>query len=229
MKSPVTRLSVAAAALIFLSSCVTVNRLDEFTLSGSSMAPRIYTPPFAEVNLQRGTIPGSENSTLLAIVEIGANVAVGVQEQKLEERLNSILRGEDLEVALETEFVPETAVTLDAMTISSTSRADYLLDVEVREYGIYTSGGVYLNISLEARIIHNASGEIVWRRRLSVDEAASPSLFGINEYVGTAINVATLDAMSDEELRDGFRRLSERAAFNLSERFRRDYYKALRG
>jgi hypothetical protein len=193
------------------------------------MAPRIFTPPYAEVSLERGNIPGSEDSTLLAIVQMGANVAVSVQEQKLEQRLNAILSGDDLAIALETEFVPETALTLDVMTVSSASRADYILDVEVRDYGLHGSGGVYMNISLEARIIHRVSGEIVWRRRLSVEEAASPSLFGINEYLGTAVNVAALDAMSDEQLREGFRRLSERAAYNLSERFRRDYYRALQG
>jgi hypothetical protein len=217
---------LALAAALLLGSCVSVNHLDEYRFEGSTMAPTIWAPEFADVHLSRGNIPGSEDSVLLGILEIGANVAVGIQEQKLETRLNEILRGDDLALALETEFVPDTAAMLGAMTVDRFADADYLLEVEVREYGLTSAGGVHMEISVDARIIHRFSGQTAWRRRLSVSEPASPGYFGINEYLGTAISVAALEQLSDEALQNGFDRLSRQAAANLSERFRRDYFKA---
>jgi ABC-type uncharacterized transport system auxiliary subunit len=225
MKPLLSLISIATAATL-LGSCVSVNRLDEYRFEGATMSPAIYAPAYAEVHLSRGSIPGSEDSILLSLVEVGANVAVGLQEQKLEMRLNRIVTGDDLALALETEFVPEAASMLGVMTVEGRSSADYMLELEVDEYGLSSSGGIYMDIQVDARIIHRFSGETVWRRRFSVREPASPTLFGLNNYVETAVSVAALEQLSDDDLERGFELLGEQAARTLSEKFRRDLWDA---
>lgn len=223
MKKIVGGLTVAA---LLLSSCVTVNNLDEFSFTDAEMNQRVSVPHAPEVHLSRTSIPGSSNDGILQAVEIGANIVTGLKEAEYEQRLYETLDSRLVEAALRDEFVPPSMTLLGAREAMEGARGEYLLEVEVREYGIHSSGGgIYFHLTLEARIHHFASGNLVWRRRISEDYAASPSFFGLNDVISTAITIRTLDTLSDEQLSEGFDRLARNSAYEMSRRLRRDLFK----
>lgn len=226
----IARCCLPALCVLVCASCMTVNRLDSYVLEGARMAPIIEAPLYAQVDLARGDLSGSEDNAVLAFIELGADIAVSVQEVRLQQRINRILTGEELTIAMETEFIPSAASLLGAMTVTEPMSSDYLFIAEVKKFGLTTHGGgrIYLNIVVNSRIIDNRSGRVVWRRQLRVDEPASPSFFGVNDYIGTAISIGIIQELDDQDLARGLRMLSEQAASTLAYQFQRDYYSSQR-
>jgi hypothetical protein len=121
------------------------------------------------------------------------------------------------------------AEALDARKVFRKYQADYLLDVEIDHYGIRAdspNGAVSLTMRLTARLYDNRSGDLVWRRAVSVNDRATPYMFGVGDLLGNVVTAGVLANLTTNEIADGFEELARESSKSLARRLERDLYSA---
>jgi hypothetical protein len=96
------------------------------------------------------------------------------------------------------------------MMTGKKSGADVILEIDMEEYGIQTwssSGYVSMMIEMTARLYHSGSREVIWQRRVSVEEEITPAMFGLDHLVGNFVTIESLSSLEEEQLSRGFKKL----------------------
>jgi ABC-type uncharacterized transport system auxiliary subunit len=220
---------IAFLAAAALAACTTVNKFDSYRVEGSTVAVSMMKPPQPSMDVNYNVTIDAHNPVLTAI-SVGTNIAKANEAAKVAPMMRDALSNVDVPGIVLKEAYTACLAALDAYGEENKFAADYLLSLDIEEYGIHAhsySGEVTLSIDLTARLFHNASGELVWRRDFSMRKAASPVMFGFgNEVVGTIISAAALSNLSQEDLEDGFERLAEDAARSIARTLEDDIYNA---
>ena len=196
-------------ASICLTGCTTINKLESYDLSGSSIALDLQAPTGPVVNVDYH-LSGHDDPPLLAAVKMGTNLIKAGEAKKTEEKLYAALKGLYLP-----EFVAEltfdrTVKTLEAEMIGKKSGADVIQEIDIEEYGIQTwssSGYVSMMIEMTARLYHTGSREVIWQRRVSADDEITPAMFGFDHLVGNFVTIASLSSLEEDQLSKGFKKL----------------------
>jgi ABC-type uncharacterized transport system auxiliary subunit len=221
---------VPAAAVLFLSSCATMNRLDEFDLYGSRLAVVMRTPPAPRMNVDYDVFISSHNPVYSAI-SILTNIAKANQAYYAETVMRDALDGANVPRLIRDRSFSACASALNAEQASSRTDADYVLELDISEWGIDARGAwepVSLRISLSARLYQTFTDENVWRRDFSVKQAASPEMFGLGRVVDDLVTTSVLSQLTQDELRTGFRELAANAARKVARSLESDLEKAHR-
>lgn len=211
---------------IAFTSCATVNRLDHHRVENATMSADLRVPPEPRMNIYSTVVFDSRNPVGTAL-SIGSNIALAAEASRVESRMREALLSVDVpSIVLEESY---TAVTgaLDAQKVFRKFGADYLLDLEIREYGIRADSpmaAVAMYMRLTARLYHNRSGELVWRRNVSVENRATPFMFGIGSVFGNVVTAGALANLSTEQIADGFESLAIESSRSLARKLERDLY-----
>lgn len=217
---------LVGASLLALASCATVNRLDEYTFEGASIAGSMRTPP--EPTVQVGYwVDLHHRSPLLNWLSLGTTFATAGQAQEAEGRMRAALSSIDLPETILRRGLSACTKTLDARLARDRRDADYLLDLDIREYGLRATsplGSVALRIRLVAALYQRQERETVWRRDIEVVEAATPVMFGLGSIVGNIVTAEALAELSTSELRAGFERLADDAGRSVAHALEEDLY-----
>ncbi|HUX20345.1 MAG TPA: hypothetical protein VMW69_03835, partial [Spirochaetia bacterium] len=177
-----------------LTSCTTVNRLDRFRVDGSTISANLRVPPEPKFDVHYSVHFDSRNPVGTAL-SIGTNIAMAAEAQRAQTRMRDALLSIDVPSIVLDETYNACAEALDARKIIRKYQADYLLDVEIGEYGIRAdspNGAVSLTMRLTARLYDNKSGDLVWRRAVSVDDRATPYMFGVGDLLGNVVTAGVL-------------------------------------
>ena len=86
-----------------------------------------------------------------------------------------------------------------------------MLDLEIEDYGINAPSwntAVSLDLSVTVRLYERRSGDLVWRRHVSVAQQARPDVFGLPSAAETIFTAAMLASLSTEEMARGFANLA---------------------
>ena len=207
-------LSIAISGLIILSSCSTINRLDEYDLTDSRISLDLKAPPEPTVDVDYHHDyygEGNPNAEMLNIIQLGANLIKAGEAENAEKKLYKALDGLYIP-----EFIAELTFdrlvnTLDAVAVEKISDSDVVLEIDIHEYGIETwSGGghVTMIIQMEARLFHKPSRQVVWQRWVEASEELSPGVFGANNILGNVVTIASLSSLTEEQLSEGFKELT---------------------
>ena len=149
---------------------------------------------------------------------------------KAEPIMREALRSVDVPAIVLEEASQACASVLDARPVESGQKADYLLDLDIYEYGIEApswSSSVSLHLSMMAIIYHSGSGEIVWRRKhITVDIPASAQMFGLGAAMGDIVSAAVLSSLTVDQLEEGFQRLALESARRVARILEDDFYRA---
>lgn len=229
MKSIARSIVWCASSLLVigaLASCTTVNRLDRYRVEGATMSANLRVPPSPKFNISYSVKFDSHNPVGTAL-SIGTNIAIAAEARRVESRMRDALLSVDVpEIVLDETYLA-CASALDARKVRQKYRADYLLDLEIREYGIHATspnGAVTLTLRLTARIYDNASGELLWRRNVSADDRASPYMFGMGDIFGNIVTASVLANLTTEQIADGFEQLALESSKSIARRLERDLY-----
>ncbi len=218
--------SLAAAGARALASCATVNHLDEYDVENATVAGAMRVPPDPSVQVSYW-VEVHRRSPLLTWLSIGSTIAAAGQGQAAEGRMHEALRAVDLPSIILDRGLTSCAQALDARKVRDRRDADFLLDFDIREYGIRATsplGSVMLRVRLVAALYHTEGREIVWRREIEVNDPATPVMFGLGSIVGNVVTAEALAELSTPALEAGFERLADSAARSVARTLEDDLY-----
>lgn len=225
---PFLQVAYLVLGALLLASCATVNHLDRYSIENATIAANLRVPPEPRLNVSYSVVFDSNNPIGTAL-SIGSNIAVAAQASQVKERMREALMSVDVPRIVLDETYSAASKALDARRVSRKYQADYLLDIEVRQYGIRADsprGAVRLYMRMTARLYHNRSGELVWRRNASFEEHASPRMFGFGHIIGNVVTASALSELSTQAIADGFEQLALQSSRTLARKLERDLYRA---
>jgi hypothetical protein len=201
---------LSIAALIILSSCSTINHLEDYEIRGSNIAMDMMFPPQPSVNVDYGDVNFSEDR-LLALFKLGTNIVKAGEARKAELKLRSALQGLYIpEYAAELTF-DRIVKMLDSTMIEDINKADLILEIDIQEYGIEAdsfNGDVSMVFTMIARFYHPGDNKIIWQRHTRVERRITPGFFAFDELLGNVVSIASLANLNKEQLADGFKALT---------------------
>ncbi len=221
--------AAAAAAVLLLSSCQTINRLDRYRIEGSTLAADMREPPRAELGIDYSVHIDAKNPIGTAL-SVGTSLLKASEAEKAEANMREALDSVDVPAIVLRETAKSAARALNADLVERSDRPDLLLDLDIREYGIEApswGSAVSLHMRIVATLYHTKSRDTIWRRAITVDDPASPQMFGVNNVVGDIVTAGVLSSLTVEELEEGFRTLALESARSLGRRLEKDFYRAV--
>lgn len=216
-------LLVACAAFL---SCTSVNHLDRYQFGGRTLAANMRLPPEPELDVFY-FIHADSKFPFAAVLNIGTNFAKAATAGEAEGKMRRALVSVNVPVIVLKETFYGSSTALATRMTDAPEAADYLLDLEINEYGIHAdspNGAVKLRIKTTARLYEQRARELVWRRTMTQSSDASPEMFGLGPTIGNVLAATALADMSEEELAVGFRNLAKESAREMSRRLEKDLY-----
>jgi hypothetical protein len=217
-------LLVPVAAMLLLGSCMTVNKLDSYDLYGSRLAVVMRTPPAPRMNVDYDVFIDSHNPIYSAL-SVLTNIAKANQAYHAETVMRDALDVADVPAIIRERAFSACAAALDVEPVRARAEADYILELDIREWGIDARSAwdpVSLRIQVSARLYRSYSDEMIWRRELTVKQSASPEMFGVGHVVNNMVTTAVLSEMTRDELETGFRELAATAAARVARSLEKD-------
>ncbi|MCX7031763.1 MAG: hypothetical protein NTU62_16800 [Spirochaetes bacterium] len=235
MKRPSIRrivlLPLIAVVAVLLASCATVNRLEHLRLDNPALASVLEPPPppsldtWYDLRIDTGNPIGT-------VLRVGSSIVLAAEAEKAAERMREALSEIDVPAMVLEESSARCTRALGANRVDDTRDADFVLDLEIEEYGIDApswGAAVSLDLNVTVRLYERRSRDLVWRRHISVAQQASPDVFGLPSAAETIFTAAMLAALSTEEMARGFEYLAHYAARTVGDTLERDLWKARGG
>jgi hypothetical protein len=219
---------VAAAAL--LGACATTGGLQSAWFVGSRLSARMPLPPTPRVELHYDLTLDSRRPVLSAL-SVLTNMAKAAQADKADRAMRLALRDVDVPGIVLGESAARCADALGAVTVDAREPADYALVLEITDWGIREDSpyaAVTLHLAVNARLVRTLDNETVWQRNTTVDEPASPDVFGLGQVMHTMVTATVLSTVQPEELTAGFSRMAEGAGRQVARVLQRDLDRARR-
>jgi ABC-type uncharacterized transport system auxiliary subunit len=221
----------AVALVLALASCATINRLDPYELQGSRLAAQMRTPPQPRVHVAYDVTLSSRNPVFSAL-SVLTNLAKASQAEKADQAMRVALDTVNVPDIVFTESYAACADALGASRAESKESSDFYLDIDIRDWGIRAdspASAVSLHMSVTASLFRTLGREMVWQRRLNVDQPASPAMFGLGQIVGNMVTATILYEMSAENLAAGFKEMARETSSRIVRLLQRDLDKARYG
>jgi len=225
----VRAVAVLAAASLLLVSCSTVNKLDRYRVEDEELMATMRVPPPPTMDIDTSVWVDSNNPIGTAL-KIGTTIFKASEAEQARGIMLQALSSVDVPAIVLEETSQACAAALRARLVERGQKAEYLLDLDIHQYGIQApswGGEVSLHLSLTPSLYHERDGKIVWRRKyVTVDVPASPQMFGGGGIAGDIVTAAVLSTLTVEQLETGFRRLALESARAVIDLLERDFYRA---
>ncbi len=202
--------AAAAALAVALASCATVSKLHPAELVGARLAAQMTPAPQPRVHVAYDVTLSSRNPIFSAL-SVMTNLAKAAQAQKADQAMREALDGVDVPAVILAESSSACATALGASEASSRSESDLVLMLHIHDWGIEAdspASSVDLHMSITAGLYRSIDNELLWQRRITVNQPASPAMFGAGQIVGNMITATALYEMSADELSAGFREMA---------------------
>ncbi len=221
-------IAAVTVLLILLSGCSTINNLHEYNIYEKRIAMDMMIPPEPSVYIDYTPVNFGEDK-LLAAVQLGSNLLKAGEAAEAEEKMLRALDGLYIpEYAAELTF-DRIVKYLDGTMTEDLYDADIILEIDVKEYGIeaYSYGGeVAMTFAMTARFYHPEDNKIIWQRHVSVDRQITPGFFGVDNIIGNAITIASLNNLDEEQLSEGFKAMTSEIMKETINLLKKDLRKA---
>ena len=213
-----------AATALGLAGCASTNRLAYYDFRGATLSTEMRTPPSPRMNIDY-TVTFDPHYAVLSGLSVLTNLAKAGQAEKAKAAMRDALIFVDIPETVRQETGRAAAQALQAVPIDSPFSSDFLLELDIHEWGINAGdagASASLHMRLTARLSYAASGEMLWARTVSVDQSATPSMFGLGGILGNMVTATALAEMSTSDLAAGFSELAREAARKLVRQLQRD-------
>jgi hypothetical protein len=220
-------LGVAAVAVV-MASCATVNGLDTYDFQGSSLAAHMRTPPEPRMDVSYDVTLDSHNPFYSAL-SVMTNLAKAAQAEKAQDAMREALLSVDLPAIIRDQSFSACAFALGTEQAERTADSDYLLDLEIRDWGIEASSpssAVMLRVRLTASLYKTSGRELLWQRDIRTSSPASPAMFAVGQVIGNMVTATALSNMTADELAKGFTELGRESARAVVRQLQRDMNRA---
>ncbi len=230
MKTVLKMTVVAAgiAASVLLASCASMNRLDAYDFRGAQLAVDMPMPPAPRLDVQYDVTLDGHNLVFSAL-SVMTNLAKANQAQQAENAMREGLASIDVPGMIRDETFTACATALGAESAGSLRDANYVLSLDITDWGMEarTAGtAVSLRIRLVAELHDSMSRDIIWSRDITVEQAASPAMFGLGQIVGNMVSATVFSDLTPDELAAGFSQLARETARKVARVLSRDIERA---
>ena len=213
-----------------LVGCSSVNHLRDYKFRDQTVAADMLTPPRPEV------FTGSDvwidaNDPISSILRVGTTIAKEVEAAEAQERMDRALEQVDVPERIRERTLQRCAKVLKSNPIDESDQAEFLLDMEIRNYGIDAkswTAGTYFKIDVLVQIIDNRTNALVWKRKIKERQPISAEIFGLGRAAENVISAVALSNLSEDEIATGFRHLADYTADRIAARLQKDLAKARR-
>ena len=180
-----------------LVGCGSHNHLAEYAFADhtlgmvylASPAPRLYTG---------GYDVRESDDAVTAVVRAGAGVAKHIEGKRSAARLDSASARVNLAELLAHRTVERAGRYLGLRPAGNSDEADYLLEVQMHNFGIDASSdaAAYLYTNAEAVLLDRRSGREIWSAKVHGTDRLTPNVRGAGGLPGTIITAGTLGTVT---------------------------------
>ncbi len=196
------RTTAAAAALLTtagLAACGGHHHLGEYDFAGRSLAVTFFPAP-APALLTGGIPLGAGDDAVGTLVKAGSAIAREVESRRARARLDSAATHLDLASRMADRTLQRAAVYLGARPVEKRSDGDFLLEVDLRSYGIDTRGGqAYLFVNAEVVLLDAATGREIWDENVHGHDELTPDMQRGGVIPSDAVTAGALSTLSVED------------------------------
>ncbi len=229
IKGPQLTIALVGITVLLVTSCATVNHLDEYRFGGTTIAGTMRTPPRPEIDGNYNVSIDMENP-VLTFASVATNLAKANQLSKAEAKMYLALEEVDVPQMVFDETFDRCAGSLASDKVVSVKDSDYIFDLEIRNYGLTAdSHGTAVRIEIEttARIYATGDRRLIWERRVSVRDPLSPEVFGLHSVLDTVVSTAVIANLTEEQLVKGFSESARRVSYKIANRLEDDIYRTI--
>jgi len=184
------RAAAAASAMLVMASCGGHNHLSRYAFANRSLAVVYYAP--ASPDLETGIYNVRNVHTPVdAVLRAGSDIAKEVEGRKARARLDSASTHVDATSRMSQRTLERASRYLGTHPVSTADSADYLLEVNMRDYGIDARGqsAAYLYMTAEVVLLDHRDGHEIWNLNVHGYDRLTPIVHA-GEHVPTGIITA---------------------------------------
>ncbi|NOT08931.1 MAG: hypothetical protein HOP28_12100 [Gemmatimonadales bacterium] len=214
--------TVVGLLVIGGTGCAGRNRLSTYDFQRGSLAVVYDFPPHPEV-LTGPYVPGHFRDPLHAIVRAGSQIVKEIEARQVRRRLDSaaVLLNVSSRVADGTGA--RAARYLGARLTDKEEGADFILDIQVRDYGIDAEewdAAAHFFVVAEVVLLDGKDGRIIWETRVRDRDKITPAILGWHSVSRNIVTAAALADLSVDDLVRALTRLADYTADHVTRRLR---------
>lgn len=223
-----------AASLVFLAvavgaACGGGHRLSEYDFAGGTLAMvDLGTPP--PVLLTGDVDVDTDEGALGAVLDAGSRAAKELSARKAGARLDSASRRVDMGEEMAERILERGSRYLGTTPAESEAEAEYLLELDVRDYGIDARGGrdARLFVVADVILLERRTGREIWNTEVRGRDRLVPSVEGV-DLPSDIFTAGGLTRISVDEFEGILRGLADVSADAVADQLREDLRDARRG
>ena len=211
------------ALLATLAACGGKHHLEEYRFSQRTLGVSFIEPPRAE--LKHGWYDVDPGGTALQnVVQAGAKVAKEVEARRALRRLDSAEKAVDLTELLANGTAQRASRYLGTSAATDVDVADYVLEVEMREFGINarSNHATYLYSRAEAVLIDRRTGREIWSKTVKGSDRLTPYIIGTMDAPSAIFTAATLHTVTVEQFQRALEQLVVLTSSRIASELRED-------
>lgn len=203
------RPSFLPLVFVLAAGCGPKHHLDQYQFSEHSLALVYIDPPAPEL-LSGWYHPREGDNAIQAVVRAGGDVAREVEARRASARLDSAARRVDIPALLARRTLERASRYLGTHPVDDPGRADYLLEVHMRAFGIDArpTTAAYLFTKAEAVLLDRRTGREIWRSTVNGSDRLTPHVQDTGDVPSSVITAATLGTVRVADFQVALEQLS---------------------
>lgn len=159
----VARRLLIGGILVVAAGCGRKHHLAQYQFTDKALALSFIDPPQPELRSGLYDLRPSSNP-ITTVMRAGGGVAKEIEARKASVRLDSASRRIDIPARLAQRTLERTALYLGARPVQSVADADYVIEINMRRFGIdaRSSHAAYLYTRAEAVLLDRRTGREIW-------------------------------------------------------------------
>jgi hypothetical protein len=212
---------VGVASLSALAACGQHHHLAEYTFADRSLG-LVYIAPPSPVLYTGSYGVRLDDDPVTAVVRAGAGVVKEVEARKANARLDSANARVNVADMLAKRTVERAGRYLGMRPVAASEPADYVLEIQMRKFGIDASGAsaAYLYTNAEAVLLERRTGREIWSAKVRGTDRLTPSVYGANRVPGTIITAGTLSTVSVADFQSALDQLATLSSTVIADQLR---------
>lgn len=219
------RRAVVAAVLLLAAAGCGKHYLNQYEFSTKTLALVFINPPEPELlhgwyNLDGG----GQLNAVQTVVGAGAKVAKEVEARKAQVRFDSAATQVDASAILAQRTLDRVSRYLGTRIVSTPETADYVLELNMKSYGIDARSNRSTSIyaRAEAVLLDRTSGREIWSEDVRARDRMTPYVIGTSNVPSAIFTAATLHTVSVEDFRRALEGLAGFTADAITNELRDD-------
>lgn len=196
----ITRGLLVGALFVAVAGCGRKHYLAEYQFSEKSLALSFIEPPSPELLTGLYDLRASRNPVTM-VARVGGGVAKEIEARRASARLDSAAARIDIPARLAQRTLERTALYLGARPVQSVSDADFIIEINMRRFGIdaRSTHAAYLYTRAEAVLIDRRSGREIWSVDIHGSDRMTPFIVGTRDVPSSIFTAATIHNISVPE------------------------------